>query len=865
MAKISELDPAETLAGDDPVVILQGGEAKQAAVSLMVGWVREGVEGLFETIASPNLYDPATMRVAGKFIANNGQIGTDAAWSYYRIPVTPGQTYAWASNTTRRVGSAFLDGAGVGIAPSTYDGTAATGGVSQSRVAPAGAAFLAINGKSNVIADPTQMMVNLGAAALPYEPWFEPYDVVADQASSRILSTAKSSVDASINGPWHNYMPFGDFVGGDPDIRSASAIADLAHSDLLDRGVDRGIRWRAGNDFLRYTAATSQQDIYCFGAFIVHSVDAANLMGGAKLFKETDAGAVSTISLHVEGYIALSATTRLVWATGRVDADVRRILLGTSVAPAVADTRFASDFTLFLAATPIDKDEAIRQVNLAAKARAPGRRWARALSSESPSAASRLILNGPDAVAYVESDRSGHLVRNTFTPFPTVDITDIPCRFAIADCYIDGDAVRTGVTDDTPPDHVYGAKTLGGIHGNLLGRCTAAAHGQTVAEEGQRVVLGGVNHVLVKVEDAATLLIAVEDANVAPAPGIYSHESGPAPDFTVTAVTPLDWFPPHTNYSLKTFVDGRPIAADAGSWSNWNDVHFVEVCDMLPRGEIIAWWKANGGASGGLMPDGNPDYRLVTTYHFDRDAQLTVHRDWIALAPTPISDLMGIQIQRKNDPLTYRIPGGEPFAYDGDTLDYGMGVASGRTLTAAPIGDPPAIPSVNLDAAKLQATGEYAHRMIQEWAGHAFIAGLLPVGDAAYDVRRAQVANRAMEIRGNSAKVYFRVVDKGDFTADPGDSFSAVCFRHVVKREAGRPLVCPVRLSDRKAIVYIDWLDFAGFDQVAVNAPDLIGRIVTVLDSRNATLVGGALATGSVTADVDAEGDHAYLVLEIAD
>jgi len=219
---------------------------------------------------------------------------------------------------------------------------------------------------------------------------------------------------------------------------------------------------------------------------------------------------------------------------------------------------------------------------------------------------------------------------------------------------------------------------------------------------------------------------------------------------------------------------------------------------------------------------------------------------------------MGLQVQRLGAPDTYTVPGALSFTYDGGTVDYGQGVSSDRTLTAA------GTPTIYFDATNLQATGEYGHRVISEWIDKALAVGLLPVGDGAYDVRRTQVSNRALEIRGNTAKLYFRALDKGAVTANAGDSFSMVGFRHILPREAGKALVCPVRYSDTRAIVYIDWKDFAGVDQVAINCPDLIGRTITVLDSRNATLIGNGLATGSITANVDADGDHAYLVLEHA-
>ena len=826
----------------DPLSV---GAAKDAA---------ESAASLFETLASVNLYDPATMRIAGKYVSNDGTIKDDAAWAYIMVPVAPGQAYAWASNSTRPNATAFLDVDGVGLSPSTYDGSASGAGVSQTRTAPAGAAFVAINIKSNTIAEPTQMMVNVGTAALPYEPYFTPYNVVTEQAASRAVAEAGEV----FNQPWHNVLEDGDFVLGDPSIRSASGIVDLTHPDMLERGLARGIQWRAGNEYIRYEHGASLLDKYFFACFVVNSVDAANLPTGPTMLREASTEGAVSGQFATLGHVVISPTTRLLWAHGQVAGGDPNLLIGSAIAPPVAGTRFASEFTMLISDTPFDLDAMIRQVNLAAKARGQARKWALSVEGDAPTpplpARGKLVLTGNGGTGYVESDRSGHLIRNNFDPFPIVAISSVPCKFNIVSQALDGAVVRSGGTDDIAPDHVD-AKTLDANHGYTLGRCTAVGHGLDASREGEIATKDGVEHVLVKVESANSLLIATRNSNTTPTTGSFALSGGG--NITVTAVSSIQWYPPHNNYSLRLWVDGGEITDRTGEWTYVNDVQFVETCDLLARQTIIDWWIANGGASGGVFPEGLPLYRSVVTYRFDRDGQLTIHRSWTFLAPTAVTDLMGVQVARVSNPLTYRVPNAVPFAYDGDTLDYGMGVASDRTLTAS------GTPNINFTPTRLGATGEYAHRLISEWSASAFAAGILPVGDAAYDVRRTNTSNNALQIRGNTAKVYFRVIDKGGFTAQAGDSFEMVGFRHILPRQAGRPLVCPVRYSDSRAIVYIDWTDFAGFDQVSIS-PDLIGRTVTVLDSRNAALVGGALATGSVTANVSASGDHGYLVLELA-
>lgn len=854
MPKLSALPLAGPLTGSEPFVLLQEGEVRRAPAAAVVDWIAEEVGNAFELIASTNLLDLATMIVDGKYISTGNLILNDAAWAYVKIPLPDAPTFSWWSNVTRRKGATFLDAAGVPLA-GEYDDTNPTANLVITKDKPEDAAFLAFNIKSSTIAIPPRTMVSASDEALPYEDYFAPYRSVTEQAGERIAQEAKADVDATINTAWINMFAHGDFVGGEPAFRSNSPSVTLTQPPLLRRGTARGIRWRAGSDFARYASGGSVQGKYYFAIYTANSVDAGNLVPEpmVQVYKESAALALTEPAKSGEGFIEIDAHTRQVWETGLIDTDVPNILVGSSRTPAVAGTLYATEFTLYLSDAPIDVDEAIRQVNLAAKSRYESMRWAQALAPVE--ARSKLVLAGAGGTSYVESNRSGHVIRNSFAPFRSLGLTTTPCRFNIVGQSLDGIQIRAGATDDIAPDHVEGT-ALDMNHGYFLGRATATGHGKTAANEGSIATLSGNDYVLVKAETANQLLLATRLANTAPPLGTYAHGTG---NITVTAVSQLQWYPPHNNYSLRCWVDGGEITATEGTFPYTNNVLFVESADLLARSTIVEWWLAHGGASGGLTPAGQAIYRSTIGYRFDCDGQMTVHRDWIFLADTLVTDIMGLQVTRVSNPLTYRIPGAAPFLYDGETLDYGRGVASNRTIASGG--------NIYFTPARLQATGgEYAHRLISEWADYAFVAGLLPIGDAAYDVRRAHTGSKAMEIRGDTGKGYFRLLDDaaGSFTAHAGQTYSCIGFRHIIPKVAGRPLVTPVRYSDSRAIIYIDWIDFEGLDQVAINCPDLIGRTVTTLDSRNATLIGSGLFNGQITALVAEPDDHATLVLELA-
>jgi hypothetical protein len=113
---------------------------------------------------------------------------------------------SWKTNTERRTGSTWLDEDSVPVS-GQYAATAGVAGTSYTRTAPAGAAFLALNIKSNTIAEPTEIMVNLGDTALTYQA-YEPTLALNPDALPEGLRTLRDELDAAratlakVRGSW---------------------------------------------------------------------------------------------------------------------------------------------------------------------------------------------------------------------------------------------------------------------------------------------------------------------------------------------------------------------------------------------------------------------------------------------------------------------------------------------------------------------------------------------------------------------------------------------------------------------------------------------------------------------------------------
>lgn len=446
--------------------------AAAAAAAALLGDVTE-------TISSINLLNPATMIVEGKYVTTSNTIGTAAEWAYAKIPVTRAQAadIALRTNTTRRSGSTFLDASSNPIS-GQFQATAGGAGQSYTRAVHADAAYFALNIKSDVIARPTQIMVNAGTTALPYEAWHAPYSVVTEEASAPVAASAKADVDATLNPEWANLLDTGDFVGGVPEFRTAAAVVDVTAPALLRRGVSRAMRWGATNNFARYRGAASLGDKYYLGALVAASAAAGNLALPTKMvYQEKGATLVETLN-RVKGQYDIDAKTRIWWESGQFNAsdpngDGMNALVGSSVAPAVPDTPLdAAEFTIFVSDTPIDPAKALRLINLRAKSRGEAKRWAQAVSTSGgtidvPTA----TLSGVNGLVSIATTLDGKPVVRTVDPFPDGS-GPLKTVFNFSSDTLDGVPLRV-MTDDVAPVRLTPAGTVGGNHGSIVNRSIA--------------------------------------------------------------------------------------------------------------------------------------------------------------------------------------------------------------------------------------------------------------------------------------------------------------------------------------------------------------------------------------------------------
>lgn len=652
-----------------------------------------------------------------------------------------------------------------------------------------------------------------------------------------------------------NLMTFGDFMGGEPERRSGSAVVTLTQPEITARGYRRGIQWRSVNEYVRYSGSVSIANKHAFGCFLVHSDNPANLNLNADIYLEQDGGALTNISSVAVGAINLSAKTKVVWKTGVLaDRDATKVLLGSASTP-VDTTRFATGFFLLLADSAFDVPSVLNNYFLADKARQQSVRAVERLVDYSKQVMPpRLVLSGEGVAAnsYVEGWQGNKVVRREFTPFPTTSLLRSNV-FNFRGDYIDEVLVKSH-GDDAAPYRALGT-TIGANHGFFMGEAIAASHGKTDADVGAVYSSDGVEYVIVSIISADRLYLTQRFGNGPVRTGTFDHVSGgiSTGSFTVSsAAKSISWFPPITNRRIRCFVDGKEVIETTGTFGFADRAVIVESYDVLDKTELVNWLIANGSA-GVLDPQGDPSFTVSISYEFDREANCTIYTDFLALKSMPLQDIMFLQAERGQ--LThYYVPKALPFSHEGFNFNYAMIEPSNKTIVNN-------LSSVNFTPARCEPAGILCDRVIGfNGSASAFAMGYLPVGTTGIAERRTQAANRVIEIRGDTGKLYPRAVDKGNVTLSPGEYFSTIGYRNVFAQTPERTSAYPVRTRGADYF-YCDWHDVVKFDRVELPT-DYAGREFEVVESRNATLYNGGL-TGSIAVDVDCADGYAYLILKI--
>lgn len=756
---------------------------------------------LYQTIE--NLFDPSTV-VEGRYIVSTtGASNSSTGWAHTDyIRVVPGTDFSIASNTERRVGVAFYT--------ENKDWTGDHNGASDNPLTlevPATAAYVRFNVKSPTVPQPTEIMANDGVP-YPYMPFgVKGANVVTETLSKAVLSQVLDF-----------YTSDNLFVPGNVEQnRYMQSTGSFSIGALAGWGI--------------FVVPASEGDV-----FTVYSPSGEVRRRGAAFFDVVSPNVGDT---PIQGSYNDSGDSITVTAPAGTQSFV--INTQSPAQPLPDDLMIVRGSTQIPYMPPGDlvfvKKSSIRPE-----------------IADSGSEAKKLsfTFNGTEGATSSIASESG--LTRRFIAIPAQDPLSTPARFNMRADLIDGAVLRDG-PDDIAPDHIDGA-TVGANHGYSLGVCTAVSHGKVPGDSGSIWSNGGLTCVLADVPNANTVLLARESSNGAVPAGTYTHVSGATntADITVTSVSMSQWYPPHKNWSVRALADGSEVVPSAEPISA-DKVQFIEQADILARADIIDAWIADGGMPAGYEPNAPASIAQTITYEYDKRGQITIARDWLTVKNILVSDLMGLQFARNGSEEQYIVPGSVPFDYNGVTLDYSMGVAADYTLASGA--------SVYMDSTKLQSSGEYAHRVLVVYPNAVFAIGLLPVGDAAYDVRRDRTSNIALEIRGNTGKLYFRVLDIGSHTSTVGDQYSAIGYRHILPRSTERTAFYAVD-GGGATWVYADWHNKAGLDRLPIDQeyPELIGRTFEVVEARNVTAKAGVLA-GSLPVIVNAAASSATLILRV--
>lgn len=668
------------------------------------------------------------------------------------------------------------------------------------------------------------------------------------------------NIDGLLDQPMANEFEHGDFVGGDPLIRSNSPIVDLTQHEFLKRGIRRGIQWRVGgNEYAISQVIEELHDKHLFCAFFAHSTNATNLaqISNPSIYTtDIDGNNLTSPTIEQKGFIPISDNFNLYWTTVIVnDIDAKKVLIGSTKGPIDA-TFFASGFYLVVDDTSIEPTNAIRSLLVADKIR-PQVNPVTIVPDPEP----ELLPSGPyinldgydgysEVIGYQGTDKIKRIVR----PFhsPGLESSQV---FNFYGDYINDNIVKTG-GDDVAPYRAMGV-TIGANHGYFMGEFSANAHGKTQADIGSKYALNGVEYVIVGIKDSNKIFMINTATNIANEFGTFTHVSGGVniDDIVTTSVSQEQLYTPAQNRKIECIVDGKVISETTGIFEFSEYVAFRESYDILGRDQNIQYYIDNG-SSGVPTPSGmDPSFTVSMTYMFDINANCTIYTDFLALKSIELQDIMFVQAARQE--LTeYYFPKAIPFTQNSVDFDY-ANIEPANKVSSSGVGN------VYFYSNRAQPDGLFMDRVIglNSVSNSCFAMGYLPVQDTSIENRRVNASYHGWEIRGNTDKLYPRAIEQDVITLNPGDYFSTIAYRNVYTKPADMTGYYPVRTKSDDYF-YCDWHNIDKL--VRFNIPDdFAGRDFEIVEkSDNVTLHSKAL-TNSLTATVNSPTGNAYLILKI--
>jgi hypothetical protein len=416
-----------------------------------------------------------------------------------------------------------------------------------------------------------------------------------------------------------------------------------------------------------------------------------------------------------------------------------------------------------------------------------------------------------------------------------------------------GDVVlNTNKGDDVAPIHAY-RTTLLGNHSYRAHALTVTGHTKTGNDIGSTYTYSGSTYLLTWTKAANPTLILMRAKGAVPLPSngtlIYVGGGTDTNDIVFSANNYRQFYPVWTDRKFNVFVDGIEIEDLNKSYEYIHNISFNESFYLLSYEDIYDWYASS--YDGTQTPVGTKQMRFSVSYRYDVDGGLTVIGEYTAMEELLLADIMGLQSGREG--THYYIPKTLEFTHQSRQVNFSM-IESSRE--ASDNGGT----SIHFTPEKLGNSPISSDRWISIHSGGYFSAmGFLPLGAAGFN-RAKNVTQFTSEIRGNSDKIYPRLVDIGDFTTSIGDSWSFVGYRVVGKPQGNSTATYPVRTDDSD-YYFIDYHDAQELSHITM-PKDFIGRGFNVIESRNISPL-DVVITSEFSIDVDCIDDYGYLVLEI--
>lgn len=664
--------------------------------------------------------------------------------------------------------------------------------------------------------------------------------------------TVQRLISESIPSPFVavNSIVNGDHLLGDPETRSGSPSVDLTtQSDLIARGYTRALSWRTSSDFIRSTINAAIVGKYVTSGYLCYSENPADLVSSSTIYSEDATGGISALDATTyAGLVVLSSRLVYVYRQALISqATAVNTLTGSAVGPAQSNSRFCTGFISCVTDEPIAESAFVDFIFTNDKTRVAARLQAQAVTLAIVKKRALLELGGQGGTTTI----TGTKYIRKVSPFKFQSIATSNVFNFDAD-YIGVSPIMLNTTDDVAPVHANGS-TLLANHSYKGCKYTAAAHGKLDADIGSIYSSEGNQYVLTNIVNTDTLWVADTLSNGDTYPInlslVYVSGGVSTANIAVTTKSVDQMYPCYADYEMTVVVDGVIVDDYNSTMYFENNVTFNESYGLLKREDIIAWYITSGNAS---LNVGGPVALLQTVaYQFDWEGNCTISADYTCFDSLLIADIMALQAAPSISNYYY-IPKTIEFTHDSAQLNFSMIEPSDVVSTGGGT-------SVYFYANRLDASAIPSDRWLQIGDYGVFAMGFLPVGSAGVN-RSENVTDKTMEIRGNTNKMYPRLLDVNDFTAVKGDSWGCVAYRNIHKPHSGATANYPVRTSGDD-YYYIDYHNTN--ELVSIPMPeDFVGREFEIVESRNITAVSKVISH-KFNCLVNCVGDYGYLVLRV--